>query len=40
MQQSSRCVEIMKRTLKAFDLSPNLLQELQKENKRNRKRKI
>tara|TARA_E500000081_G_C5874517_1_gene236358 strand:- start:74 stop:556 length:483 start_codon:yes stop_codon:yes gene_type:complete len=40
MQQSTRCVEIMKRTLKAFGLSPEVLKELQKENKRNRKRKI
>jgi hypothetical protein len=40
MQQSTRSVEIMKRTLTAFDLDPNLLKELKKDNKRVRKNKL
>lgn len=40
MQQSTRCVEIMKRTLKAFNLDPNLLRELKKDNTKKRKRTI
>ena len=40
MQQSARCVKIMKRTLNAFDLDPNLLKELKKENTRKRRRNL